>query len=135
MKKFNEYLFAFIFLIAAAILCHHLIQKKLAEDRMEYFVGEGRSMEPTFYDGDELKVDPAKEPTEGDVIVFRCKSCDIEENTEGIMTKRLRLINKENCYWVEGDNPEVSLDSRDKKIGWLCPQDIELFGVVIEVEK
>lgn len=135
MRKVFEWFFVIVFAAAAGLIINTLVQKKLKEDRAEYFIGQGRSMEPALFDGDELKVDPKEKPREEDLIVFRCERCMINEDMEDIMAKRLKLINADGCFWVEGDNKEVSLDSRDKKIDWLCPEDIELFGVVIEVNR
>lgn len=135
MKKILEYFFTLIFLLASFLICFQLIKNKKEQQNIITFIGEGKSMEPTFYDGEVLKVNKEKKPREGDVIIFECLNCDLPAGENNVMAKRLQLINKENCYWVEGDNKEISLDSRDSKIGWLCPKDINLLGVVIGVEK
>lgn len=92
-------------------------------------------MEPTFQTGDVLVVDKTAKPRENDIIVFDCKKCQDTDLEEGnIMTKRVMRIDEKGCFWVEGDNKEVSYDSRQKEVGWLCPGDLEVFGVVKSIE-
>jgi signal peptidase I len=128
-----EKVFAFLFLILAGILVFGMIKNKQEQDRLEYFEGEGDSMLPTISPGTELTVDPEKDPKEEDIIVFTCPKCKVKENDIDILTKRLIAKNEKGCFWVEGDNKEKSYDSRD--FGWLCPEDIELHGTVVEMSE
>ncbi len=104
----------------------------LPSSRYDTFLGTGNSMEPTLFDGNELTVDPKREPEQGDIIVFSCQTCPSISSDE-ILTKRLYDIDKNGCYWVLGDNQSNSFDSRD--MGWLCYDDIKLYGVVIDIKK
>lgn len=94
------------------------------------FVGEGSSMEPTLLPGAEVVVSSSRTPQEGEIIVFKCKE-KCKDFPEEIFTKRLAAIDEDGCYWVLGDNEEVSYDSR--AFGRLCAEDLELYGVVVEV--
>jgi signal peptidase I len=78
---------------------------------------KGRSMEPVLFEND-LVCAYAEEPQVGELAVFRCKNCGLDEPS----IKRLKKI-ETGCYWVEGDNPEHSYDSRN--FGFLCPGNLE----------
>lgn len=87
-------------------------------------------------EGDLTTVHVNREPIEGDIINFRCTNK--EKCPTYDMAKKLKDINEQGCYWVEGnDDPwydiksgqrKYSLDSR--MYGWLCKNDIKLNGVV-----
>jgi signal peptidase I len=129
---------ALVFLLGALMVVIGLFLKKTYlqkkyNDTHETFIGTGDSMLPTFSDGDELVVDSTLEPKAEDIIIFECARCNIPENELRILTKRLKKIDQNGCYWVEGDNQENSYDSRRPELGWLCSQDIKLFGVVVSV--
>lgn len=82
----------------------------------------GKSMEPTFYDGDTLVVNFFSTPRVDDIVVFDCFSkCNSTGKLE-VLTKRITRIDENGCYWVEGDNKDFSRDSRT--FGNLCPSDI-----------
>lgn len=101
--------------------------------RHKTFVGVGASMAPTFSDGDKIVVDTKAVPSAGDAIVFDCIKCEgvLEPET---MTKRIHQISQTGCFWLVGDNDEISYDSRST--GWLCPQEhIFVHGVVVGVEQ
>ena len=88
-------------------------------------------MAPTFQDGDEIIVDKQATPLLGDAIVFDCIQCENIPSKE-TLAKRIYQINEAGCYWLIGDNKEISYDSR--YAGWLCPnQHIVLHGVVIKL--
>ncbi len=106
-----------------------MFQDKKYQESLQYFNGEGASMELTILNGEEIKADPNQEPEIDDVIVFKCEKCKIGKNDIDILTKRLLKINRHDCYWIEGDNKERSYDSRN--FGWLCPGEIEFLGTVI----
>jgi len=100
----------------------------IPQERYIEFVGTGSSMEPTFYDGDVLYVDPQAKPEEMDIIVFSCENCEGISPDE-ILTKRIYKINESGCFWLVGDNRQKSLDS--SIFGWLCKDDMTIFGVVV----
>ncbi|GEM_PF-1633514 len=124
-----EYLFLVLFLIVAGLIINKIFQDKKYQESLQYFVGKGASMEPTILDGEEIVTDPNQKPEINDIIVFKCEKCKIGQDDIDILTKRLLKINKEGCYWVEGDNKVKSYDSRD--FDWLCQADIEFLGTVI----
>lgn len=126
----TEYFFIVLFLLASSLLIFKMVQDKNYKDSIEYFVGEGASMEPTILSGEEIAVDPNKKPEINDIVVFRCEKCKIGLNDIDILTKRLLRENSNGCYWVEGDNKAKSYDSRD--FGWLCPGEMEFLGTLIE---
>ncbi len=125
-----EYFFIVLFLLASSLLIFKMVQDKNYKDSIEYFIGEGASMEPIISSGEEIAVDPNKKPEINDIIVFRCEKCKIESDDIDILTKRLLRENSEGCYWVEGDNKLKSYDSRN--FGWLCFDEIQFLGTLIE---
>jgi len=88
------------------------IEKSCREVRVN-----GCSMEPTLVEND-LICAYIESPQVGDLVVFKCKNCGLEDNA----IKRLKKI-ENGCYWVEGDNLEHSFDSRN--FGYLCANDLE----------
>jgi signal peptidase I len=107
--------------------------KYIPAARYQTFVGSGRSMEPTLFDGDELTVDTKASPAIGDAIVFDCVSCEGYTGNFAL-TKRIYKINSDGCFWLMGDNKEISYDSRVS--GWLCPEEnILVHGVVVDVKR
>ncbi len=121
------------YLITFAILTMAIVfaLKYIPSSRYEVFIGTGTSMEPTLFNNDEITVDPQAIPERGDVIVFDCISCEGYSGS-GTLTKRIYEIDQQGCFWVMGDNKEISYDSRIA--GWLCPgQNIEVHGVVIKI--
>jgi len=78
---------------------------------------KGRSMEPTLFEND-LVCAYSQEPQEGELVIFQCKNCGLDEPS----IKRLKKI-EAGCYWVEGDNLEHSYDSRN--FGFLCPGNLD----------
>ena len=128
----NGYSVAFYVIAILALLIAVFIANKYVPNRKYVeFVGVGSSMEPALFDGDTLWVDPDEIPSERDIIVFSCLSCDPSQSSE-TMTKRVYDINETGCYWLLGDNRETSHDSRN--FGWLCEDDMELHGVVEKIE-
>jgi len=93
---------------------------------------DGNSMDPLgFADGDFIDVMTASELQIGDVIAFECSrdACD------GAYIKR--IVQKQgSCFWVEGRDDiweengkkKQSMDSRTT-YGWLCNDDIKIYGV------
>ncbi|MBT3356164.1 S26 family signal peptidase [bacterium] len=122
----------YITMLVVSIVFVYIVFTVLPDTTKTVFVGEGSLMEPTLLDGDEVVVSTGKLPREGDIIVFKCKDKCVEFPGE-IMTKRLDTINENGCYWVLGDNSDVSYDSRT--FGELCPKDLELYGVVVDVKR
>jgi len=70
----------------------------------------GKSMEPKFYDGDKLfvsaKIYKFREPRVGDTVVVR------DPRDSRMVLKRIESI-KGSEYFVRGDNPQWSTDSRE----------------------
>lgn len=127
-KVFSKTFYFFIFFIAIVFLVIVFVFDP--SGRFATFIGSGSSMEPTLFDGDELVVDTKREVVENDIIVFDCLSCPwIDE----ALTKRVQKIDEHGCFWVVGDNPSSSFDSKD--FGWLCEDDIGLIGVVSEIKR
>ncbi len=98
---------------------------------VEYLV-EGHSMESYgFMDGTRVDVVPATTFQVGDVIAFECTF----DKCNGAYVKK--IIKKDGeCYWVEGrkdvweenGSRRQSMDSRTT-YGWLCNNDISIYGV------
>lgn len=89
----------------------------------------GESMLPTIQDGATLLVDYDLTPKVGDIITLHCN--EVCNGGHHDITKRLIKIDANNCYWLQGDNQPDSWDSID--YGWVCPDQRELWGVVIEI--
>ncbi|MCW5961162.1 MAG: nickel-type superoxide dismutase maturation protease [Pyrinomonadaceae bacterium] len=74
--------------------------------RFRYIV-EGNSMFPTMRDGEEVLVDRNAEVKVGDIVVAKHP---IEQTTE--VVKRIDRINERGHFFLIGDNPDDSNDSR-----------------------
>ncbi len=127
-EKFSKEFYVIMLITSIAFL--YIIFNFLPDTTETIFIGEGSSMEPTLQDEDEVVVNSERKPQAGDILVFKCKT-KCKEFPGEIMTKRLAQIDENNCYWLLGDNQEVSYDSRI--FGKLCPQDLEVYGVVTDV--
>jgi nickel-type superoxide dismutase maturation protease len=75
---------------------------------LHQYTCEGNSMSPTLRHGEDVLVDKAAEIEVGDVVLARHP---VEQITEVI--KRVDHINKHGHYFLIGDNPDDSVDSRD----------------------
>jgi nickel-type superoxide dismutase maturation protease len=71
------------------------------------YVCEGRSMNPTLRDGEVVLVDRGADIEVGDIVVARHP---VEQDSE--VVKRVARINERGHYFLVGDNPEDSTDSR-----------------------
>ena len=71
------------------------------------YVCEGKSMNPTLRDGETVLVDRAAKIETGDIVVAKHP---IEQGSE--IVKRVERINERGDYFLVGDNPEDSNDSR-----------------------
>jgi nickel-type superoxide dismutase maturation protease len=76
--------------------------------RRHKYICEGKSMNPTLKDGEVVLVDrDATEIEVGDIVVAKHP---VEQVTE--LVKRVDHINKWGHYFLVGDNPDNSNDSR-----------------------
>jgi len=95
----------------------------------------GHSMEPTFMDSYMVEYSNEIPPSVGDVVYFTCRSKTCldshkteEERVNGVeLLKRIHSMHG-GCYYLLGDNPDHSWDSR--AFGELCGSDIIIHGVV-----
>ena len=71
------------------------------------YICEGKSMNPTLRDGEVVLVDRAAKIEVGDIVVARHP---VEQTSE--LVKRVARINEHGHYFLVGDNPEDSNDSR-----------------------
>ena len=65
-------------------------------------------MNPTLEDGEVVLVDRDAEIDVGDIVVAKHP---VEQNSE--VVKRVARINERGHYFLIGDNPDDSIDSRD----------------------
>ena len=72
------------------------------------YICEGKSMNPTLKDGEVVLVDREANIEVGDIVVAKHPLAPNEE-----VVKRVARINERGHYFLIGDNPEDSLDSRD----------------------
>ena len=71
------------------------------------YICEGKSMNPTLKDGEVVLVDRNAAIEVGDIVVAKHPS---EQTSE--VVKRIERINERGNYFLVGDNPEDSNDSR-----------------------
>lgn len=72
------------------------------------YICEGKSMNPTLYDGEAVLVDPNAEIKVGDIVIAKHP---VEQVTK--VAKRVKSISERGHYFLIGDNLEDSQDSRD----------------------
>ena len=72
----------------------------------------GRSMNPTFEDGDYLIVDFNKEPEDGDIIILDASVMEEWNHSTTQIVKRYYAEYSTDGYYVLGDNADHSYDSR-----------------------
>ncbi len=101
-------------------------------DNIKTYQVEGHSMEHLGFGHDVLiDVVPASDFNVGDVIAFEC----FHSKCDGAYIKKV-TDKKETCLWVEGrydiweedGKRKQSMDSRTT-YGWLCDDDIDVYGV------
>ena len=78
--------------------------------RRSRFLVRGQSMLPTLLEGHSVLYSPHTRPKENLIILFRHPNQDL------ILIKRCIKV-EEDRFWVEGDNPQKSTDSRH--FGWV----------------
>lgn len=84
---------------------------------------KGPSMQPTLTSPDRIITMTNIKPKPNDIIV-------ITHKLDGVLiAKRLIKIDDKDCYYLLGDNPSNSYDSR--YYGWVCPQDRSNVAVVV----
>ncbi len=88
---------------------------------------KGQSMVPLLKEGERVCAYQEK-PAIGDLAVFKCKDCPIENEA----VKKVEKI-KNGCFWILGNNPEHSLDSR--QFGFLCPENLKYIWKAKKIEK
>ncbi len=71
------------------------------------YVCTGKSMNPTLKDGETVLVDRAAKVAVGDIVIAKHP---VEQTSE--VVKRIARINERGDYFLIGDNPEDSHDSR-----------------------
>ena len=71
------------------------------------YICEGKSMNPTLKDGEVVLVDRNAAIEVGDIVVAKHP---VEQTSE--VVKRIERINERGNYFLVGDNPEDSNDSR-----------------------
>ena len=71
------------------------------------YICEGKSMNPTLKDGEVVLVDRAAKIAVGDIVVAKNPSEPVGE-----IVKRIEQINERGHYFLIGDNPQDSNDSR-----------------------
>lgn len=75
--------------------------------RRHQYLCEGNSMYPTLKNGEAVLVDREAEIEVGDIVVAKHPVEQISE-----IIKRVQTINERGHYFLVGDNPDDSLDSR-----------------------
>jgi hypothetical protein len=142
------YIFIVIFLAFSALLPFGVIADEVTQvaisnaflndikydfEHIETYQVDGHSMEHLgFDDGKLVDVLPASDFNVGDVIAFECNRVECD----GAYIKEIAGKMNNSCYWVEGRKDiwkedgkrKQSLDSRTT-YGWLCDDDIEIYGV------
>lgn len=101
-------------------------------DKVKTYQIDGHSMEHLGFD-DESFVDviPVSDFNVGDIIAFECS----RQECDGAYIKEI-AGKKDSCFWLEGRRDiweedgkrKESMDSRTT-YGWLCNDDIEIYGV------
>jgi signal peptidase I len=73
----------------------------------------GKSMEPTINDGDIVIYMDSWGIKPGDVVVFKTPEWEKWPKEDWMWIKRIDHIKDDMQFWLLGDNPEESYDSRD----------------------
>ncbi len=137
MKKFIKTslkvfaVLATILIILLGLIIWQDYRQRFTKDGGIIVVVEGNSNYPTLANGQKVIL-YERAPEINDFVAIASNRPDFYEY-QGVnpddknvkIIKRLKKINEQGCYWVEGDNqstPESSYDSID--YGWICPSDL-----------
>ena len=85
--------------------------------RRTAFVVNGDSMSPGLASGNKVLVDPRAAIAVGDIVLARHP---YKQTTR--LIKRVTEISESGDYYLTGDNPDESTDSRT--LGWFSPNDV-----------
>ncbi len=93
----------------------------------------GDSMEPIFKSGDFVNYSDNTPPKVGDIVYFSCNNdycLETKKLNGGFSLSFIKRITSmhDDCYYLLGDNPSDSFDSR--YFGELCGDQIAIHGVV-----
>ena len=115
----------FVFFLGMAYLAWSIfIYSPEIDELKSHLTIRGKSMEPTFHDGQLVRYSAGAIPKVGDVISFDCL---VDKCLRQTVAHRLISIEPNGCMNIEGDNQPTSFDTKD--YGCLMPDEIAIKGV------